>query len=278
MRLMRGVKGWVWASLLVAVAARGEELPRWEFGAGAVGLSMPNYRGSDERTGYVVPFPYVVYNGDRLRVNRDGIRSDLFRSDRIALNFSLAAGAPARSGAGAREDMPDLDPTFEFGPAIHVDLDNDAVGSGQWSLVFPLRGVIATDFRHVDSIGWVFTPYLQYEVPDFHNGWRLNVSGGPMYASERYHDYYYEVDQEFVTPERPAYDASGGYNGSRVTVTVGKRFRWHWIGMFARYDDFARAVFADSPLVRTHDSLILGVGMAWIFSRSAETVPESTTP
>jgi len=38
--------------------------PEWELGVG--GLSVPHYRGSDQRAQYVAAIPYVRYNGKRL--------------------------------------------------------------------------------------------------------------------------------------------------------------------------------------------------------------------
>ncbi len=89
-----------------------------------------------------------------------------------------------------------------------------------------------------------------------------------MYASEDYHDYYYEVQPAYATAARPAYDARAGYSGSRLTLTASRRYPRFWVGAFARYDSLSGAVFADSPLVKKQDSFMAGVGIAWILAES----------
>ena len=70
------------SACLLAGQAQADELPRWEVGLGAVGLSIPDYRGSDQQRGYLLPLPYVQYRGDIFRIDREGAHGDLFRSDR----------------------------------------------------------------------------------------------------------------------------------------------------------------------------------------------------
>lgn len=251
--------------------AEAAERPLWEIGAGAGVLSIPDYRGADERTTYLLPLPYLQYRGEYLRIDREGVQGLLLRTDRLRLKLSVAAAPPAKSGNGARDGMPDLDPAFEIGPALEVKLfENDARDTAL-TLNFPLRAVLVTDLSHVDGAGWVFSPYLQYETP-VGRDWSLDVSFGPMLASEAYHDYYYEVAPEFATPQRRVYDADAGYSGSRVTVSLSKRFPRFWVGAFARYDNLSGATFADSPLVRTEHAFMAGVGVAWILAQSEATV------
>ncbi len=262
--------------LCLSVSARAKELPLWEVGLGLGTLSIPDYRGADARGSYVIPLPYVVYRGDKLEVDRDGLRSDLFKSPRLKLDLSLSAGAPAKGGeSSARAGMPDIDPTFEAGPSLKIELAANAKRDRLWSLGLPLRAVIATDFSHVDAIGWVFSPYIAFNAGDVGpgGGWWLTTSLGPLYASEKYHDYYYEVAPAFATATRSTYDADGGYSGTRLTVTMSKRFPNFWVGVFARYDRLDSASFSDSPLVQRDDAFMIGGGIAWIVGRSEKTVP-----
>jgi MipA family protein len=206
-----------------------------------------------------------------VRIDREGVRGDLFRSERLRLDISAAAAPPTKSDDSARTGMPKLDPAVEIGPALELKLGSPAERAG-WSMVLPVRVVIASDLRHAQSLGWVFSPYLRYQprrVPGA--GWEFDISFGPLYAGERYHDYYYQVDPAFVTSTRSAYDARGGYSGSRLTLAASRRFANFWAGAFVRYDSLAGAVFDDSPLVRSHQSFMFGAGVAWIFSRSRET-------
>jgi hypothetical protein len=74
--------------------SRAEELPLWEAGLGFTGLSLPDYRGSDQQRFYVLPFPYLVYRGDFLRLDSNGLSGWLFHSDRVHLNLSADAAVP----------------------------------------------------------------------------------------------------------------------------------------------------------------------------------------
>jgi outer membrane scaffolding protein for murein synthesis (MipA/OmpV family) len=252
------------AACLLVSAARAADLPRWELGLGLAGLSIPDYRGADEQSAYLLPLPYVQYRGKVFQIDREGAHSKLFDSERVRLELSAAAGPPARSDDNAaRRDMPDIDPTVEIGPSLEIYLTRDRA----WQLELPLRTVIATDLTHADGIGWVFAPSLNYRMRNNH-GWGGGIAAGPLYASEKYHDYYYEVRPAFATATRPAYDAPSGYSGSRLTFTATRRYPDFWVGVFARYDRLSGAAFEDSPLVKKKSSFMAGVGIAWVLAEA----------
>ena len=254
-------------------AAWAQDKPLWELGLGAGVLRAPDYRGSANHTTYVAPIPYLIYRGRHVQVDREGVHGDLLKTERTKTSWSLAAGVPAKSRAdGARAGMPDLDPTVEIGPSLEIFLHRDAAGDREWSLRLPLRAVIATDLRHSQGVGWVFAPHLHLNARRLGGGWEGSLGVGPLYASEAYHDYYYEVAPAYATATRPQYDAQDGYSGSRVTLTLTRRFDGYWIGAFARYDTLAGAAFADSPLVQKKESFMIGVGVAWVFAQSGTRV------
>lgn len=253
---------------LCLTAARAEDVPRWELGLGLAGLSIPDYRGSDHRRSYLLPLPYVQYRGEFLQIDREGAHGKLFDSEGVRLELSLAAGPPARSeDDGARAGMSDLDPTVEGGVSLQIFLARDAQRSQAWSVQLPWRAVIATDFSHAEAIGWVFAPSLNYGR-NRPRGWNVGVAAGPLYASEKYHEYYYEVAPEQASAARPAYDAARGYSGSRLTVSASRRFPRFWFGAFARYDRLSGAAFEGSPLVKKSSSFMAGAGVAWILATS----------
>ncbi len=262
------------AGLALSAVARAAEEPLWEAGIGFAGLNMPDYRGSDERRNYLLPFPYFVYRGDLIKVDRQGITSRLFKSERVTLDFSVDAGVPVNSDKNtARAGMPDLDPTFELGPLLGVCLWVDCRGGEQLSLRLPVRAVIATDFTHVETAGWVANPHLNYDNPRLlPPGWNFSVATGPIFATRAYHEYYYGVPAALATPARPAYEARGGYSGWRTLVTTSRRFDHLWFGAFARYDTLSGTVFDDSPLVRVRHSFMAGFGVAWILGESERRV------
>ena len=254
----------------VAGPARAELLPQWEFGLGATAFTLPDYRGSDERRAYVWPLPFLVYRGDKVRVDRQGFRGIFFESDRVQLDFSLYGTPPVDSSKNdARQGMPDLDPTLEIGPLVTVNLYRDRPAQDQLDLRLPFRYVVATDFTHAHGAGWVFNPNLALNTrPDLRGRWNLGVTTGPIFATSKYHEYYYGVDQQFATAQRPEYSPRGGYSGWMGLVSLSRRYGKLWIGGFARYDSLTGAVFEDSPLMRRSSSWMAGLAGAWIFAES----------
>ena len=101
----------------------GVQRPLWELGIGVAGLRLPDYRGSDQSRGYVLPLPYIVYRGTWLKADRDGARALLFDSQRVKVDVSVAASTPTRSSDNsARAGMPNLPGTFELGPNLNITL------------------------------------------------------------------------------------------------------------------------------------------------------------
>jgi outer membrane protein len=252
------------------VAVAGKE-PLWEVGAGVGGVTLPDYVGSSGRQSYGFPIPYLVYNGKLLQIDRNGLQGHLFKSPKWRLEFSGNLGAPVRStDDGVRQGMPGLDPTFEIGPSVYYLLSETREQQFTWSLRFPLRGVFSTDFKTTEQQGWTFAPYLNFHANNVGpgEGWEFGAALGPVFGSERFHNYYYEVAPRYANANRPAYDARGGYSGMRLAMVVSKRFSKVWAGAYLRYDYIGGAVFEDSPLVEQRHALLLGGGISWIFSRS----------
>ncbi len=253
-------------------AALGEELPLWEVGIGVIPSTFPAYRGSRDQKYYLLPFPYVAYRGDILKVDRDGIRASLFDSERVELNLSLGGAIPVDSaGSRAREGMPDLDGALEIGPALDV-LIAEPSPQQRVELRLPVRTVLVTDFHRVDPEGWIFNPQVAWDYESGGTGWNAGMSLGLLFADRKYHAYYYEVDPQYATAGRPAYRAAGGYSGSTVMGTVSRRFKRIWVGGFLRYDNLAGAEFVDSPLVESRHSVTGGVAVAWVIASSTKSV------
>jgi outer membrane scaffolding protein for murein synthesis (MipA/OmpV family) len=256
-----------------------EELPLWEAGVGVTGLSIPDYRGSDEQHGYLWPLPYLVYRGDILRMDRKGMYGLLYHSQAVELNISVDGGVPVKSDRNtARRGMPNLDPTIQIGPSLEICLIQDCDSDRVVQLRVPVRAGIASDFSRFTGIGFIFNPQLNF---DFRNigpggGWNFGFALGPLFATERYHDYYYQVSPQYAIPDiRPSYDARSGYSGSLLVLALSKRFDHTWFGAFARYDELKGAVFENSPLLKTRHSYMGGFGFAWVFGQSTTLVHAS---
>ena len=263
---------------LVAASSAGHafaaEKPLWELGAGIGALSLPDYRGSDQSSLYAIPFPYLIYRGEFLKADRNGIRGTLFGSDRIELNLSLGASLPVNSDDNrARQGMPDLQPTVEFGPSLNLNLWRTPDLRTRLDLRLPIRTAVTVK-GGMNEVGWVFSPRLNLDIADVAGrpGWNMNVLAGPMVGSERNHDYFYSVAPQYATADRPAFDAKSGYAGSQFMMTLSKRYPKYWLGAFVRQDTLKGAVFADSPLVKREGYFAAGVGIAWILGESSTRV------
>lgn len=254
--------------------AHAAQRPLWEVGAGLVGLSLPNYRGSDERQAYVLPMPYLIYRGEVLRMDRDGLRGLLFDSERLEVNVSLNGSLPVNSEDDpVRQGMSDLDPTVELGPTVNVRLWQSTDRRMRLHARAPLRTAVTLS-SSPGQIGWLFSPNLLWEVrdPAGHAGWNFSVQGGPYFGDHEYNSYFYGVRPVEATPSRPAYEAAGGYAGAQATLTLTRRFSRAWLGAFLRYDALAGAVIEDSPLVRRTDAVSAGLALTWIFKESKRQV------
>ena len=271
------------ASLLAATLCtppvRAELRPEWELGAGVSAITLSDYRGSDESRTYVLPFPYVIYRGERLRVDRQGLRGILFDSERVHLDISAHATPPVDSDDNrARSRMPSLDPTLEIGPRLNLDLARDRKREWTLTLRLPVRAVIATDLSHARSAGYTAYPHLDLDLrPVFLGGkWNLGLQAGALYGSREYHEYFYGVAPQFATAQRPAYVARGGYSGAVALASLTRRFPTFWAGAFVRYDTLRGAVFESSPLVRREHAVMAGFAIAWVFAQSDRRVEVDT--
>lgn len=251
-----------------------EEKPLWEAGLGVGAMAFPDYRGSDEVNAYPLPLPYFVYRGKFLKADREGLRGELFDKRYLELSLSMNATVPVSSDDNdAREGMPNLRPTLEFGPSLEVHLWRSPKEDMKLDLVMPLRLPITLE-GSPQTLGWNFSPRLNLDIANVagQQGWNFGVGVGPLFGAAEYHEYFYSVAPRFATAERPAYDANGGYSGTHVLAAISKRFPKYWVGAYMRYDNLRNAVFEDSPLVRQQNYLTGGIGIAWMIGKSKRMV------
>jgi outer membrane scaffolding protein for murein synthesis (MipA/OmpV family) len=255
-----------------SVNAQTEIRPLWEIGAGFAAIDFPVYRGSNERKFYLLPVPYFTYNGEVLQVSRERVRGLIFKRDRIEMDVSVNGSVPAK-GALARQGMPDLEPTLELGPSLNFHLLYSEDKKNTFDVRMPLRTVIASDFTHVQHVGWLFQPQLNLDFYDIgHTGWNIGLVGGVIYADKHYHGYFYNVAPQYATATRPAYTASGGYSGTQFIFAFNKRHQNYWTGGFMKWDSLKGAVFADSPLVKSKEYFTVGFAITWILDKSDKLV------
>lgn len=259
--LIRGVLAALVLARVLPAAAAELPLPRLELGVGVGLLSNPDYSGSASVSTTVLPVPYFVYRGERIQVTRDGLVARLFGTPNLRLAVSASASLPGNDSQDtARRGMPKLLPTFEIGPSLEWRFSE--VG-GHWDLRLPVRAVAAADLDEFERIGWLTYPHLRYGQGRRWGDWTVEgaASAGPVWASRDYHRYFYRVEPQYATPQRPAYEPAGGYSAARTTAYVGLRHGAWRMGLGISHDTLAGAVMRDSPLVETGDATTIGFGV-----------------
>lgn len=244
--------------------------PLWELGMGLTVLRLPHYRGSDQSHGWLLPLPYFVYRGEFLKADREGAHAMLYESGSVNIDMSLAASAPTRSQDNrAREGMPNLAATLEFGPKLVAVLAKGA----DWHLDFrlPLRAAISVKSQP-KLLGWTSSPSLTLDIRS--KGWDIGMLTGPMLNNRSFNGYYYDVPAAFATASRPLYRAAGGYGGWQATLGASRRDGPLWYGVFVRADLLNHSSFDASPLVRSRSNGSVGVALSWVFASSSQRVPD----
>ena len=255
-----------------------EEKPKLELGIGLASIYFPAYLGSKDDQHHLLPLPYFIYRGDHLKINRNGLRSRLFSSKNIQLDLSMNAATPVLSDdIEKRQGMPDLDPVIEIGSALKWYLGMDKL-ENRWLLKMPLRAVIATDFKQVDHVGWRFTPTFNITPSHQFSGWATALNLGIDFADNQYHHYYYGVSPEHENNTRKRYNGKAGYGGVHLLASASKRYKKLWVGSFLKYNYLKGAVFEESPLFESNQGWTAGIGIAWVFHQSKETVTVSNNP
>ena len=240
---------------------------QWELGVGIAALEIPFYPGSSQSKTYVLPIPHLLYLSDKLEID-NGIEATFLKTPRVRLNLSADLGVPVNSrDSDARAGMPDLDLVIQVGPTVEITLAGGRFKPSHIRLELPVRAAIATDFSSAESVGWVFEPRLTYESRrPYKTGFAHLVSGGFRVATEELHQYYYNVEPAFVTPERPQFDSGSGYSGAFLDYIANWRTDSLIYWMLFRYQNLQGAVFEDSPLVEQKDYFLLGAGLTWVFA------------
>jgi len=168
--------------------------------------------------------------------------------------------------------MNNIYPTFEVGFLSELFLWSSKNQKVRLNFRWPIRQVIATDFREFDDAGIYSVPYLALSIMPQENtlGWGIEPSLAVMWGSQRYHQYFYGVPSVHARPDRPFYQGKRGFSGTQLSVVLSKRYKNLMFFPFIRYDILKGAVFEDSPLVRKKNYLLGGIGLAWLFISSKE--------
>jgi outer membrane scaffolding protein for murein synthesis (MipA/OmpV family) len=199
----------------------------------------------------------------------------------VKLDFSAGATSTVDSDeSDARSGMPDLDPTFEVGPALSLLLTNPARQDNIWARA-AVRTAVSVDTGDWDfnQQGWVFDTRLRYQRPLLGDALKLSTEVGAAFADKKYIGYFYDVPVEFATPERPAFSSGSGYAGARLGLGFsGVTGKWRW-SLYGAYMNFAGTPFENSPLLDSNHDFSLGLTVGWMFWQSERrVVPKNTSP
>ncbi len=260
--------------LLLCTNAEADHLPRWELGASIGSLSLPAYRASKENSSYTLPLPYISYRGERLQIGRDGIKGFLYDGEIIDIDISAFGSPPVNSSdISARQGMEDLAPTLELGPSLTALLYLSPHQKDLIKLKLPLRSVISTDLHRSDHHGWILYPHLElsHQNPPHGDHWKMSLSIGPLFANSAYHDYFFGVDDNEATAQRPSYQGSSGYSGNRTLFSYRRYLTDNWVFRgFIYYENLGGAAFSDSPLATANETFAGGFLISYIFKRSSD--------
>lgn len=255
-----------------------KQRPRWEVGVGAGFFRGYDYPASNDQNRRMIALPFFIYRTRSIRFGGGGIRAVAIENPRVKLDLSVGGSLNASSsGDGVREGMPDLDFLFEIGPQLEVRLLDEVIDERsrlQSRFTSELRAVFVTDFKSVDQQGLVAEAGFDINLRNV-RGTGIDVGAGISltYANEKLQDYFYEVQPEFVTAERAAFDAKGGYLETKVSVGLGVRPRHNvaiFLGAFTGL--YKGAENEDSPLFETDTQTGFALGVVWTIKRSRSMV------
>ena len=250
-----------------------QSLPVWEAGLVLAAGSVPDYPASDNSRVRALALPLFVYRGPVLRVEDGGVRGRLFSSASFEVDLSAAGAFNARNNE-AREGMPGLDYLFQIGPQAVYRWDLDE--RERISAHLKARAVFSTDFGSVDYRGLVIEPQVRWSLKAVAgSAYNLGLSASASFATERLHDYFYEVAPQYARPDRPAFDASAGYLGSEFGINLNRKLS-DTLRVFvgARLALHGGAANQDSPLFKDNSTISYGVSLLWTPWRSEAVVQE----
>jgi len=238
-------------------------LPKWELGLALGVASLPQYMGSDERYTLAAPLPYFIYRGDRISMDRGGLRAALFDIEQLSLDLSLGGGLPVRNSNRARAGMPNLKFNLQAGPRLNWRVYQDSQST--LNIRLPVRGVIDTSGSF---LGYLSEPDLQLHYKAT-SALKFEFSAGLLFASKKYHAAFYDVAPAFVTPIRPAYQSGAGLHSASLTA----RLRYQYsdnITLFSavRYRNLTPGTISHSPLVKNRHYISITIAMTWSIYQS----------
>jgi len=242
----------------------------WEIGLFNGAAQIPHYRGSDEYNWYVVPLPYVIYRGQIIQADREGVKGIFFKTKSFESSLSISGNPPVDGDNDAREGMPDLDAMFELGPSLKWHFTGDFLPqSDALYAQIALRAASSIAFDSgvdLSYLGLHADISLSYANQSFLKKQEIGFGGkiSADFADKDLNSYFYDVEQQYVRSDRHFYASDTGYAGFSLSGWMQKKLTDALsLGVYSRWDNISGAVYEDSPLVKEKNNFTVGCALTW---------------
>jgi hypothetical protein len=277
---MRAALALLATTLASPAAAQEVRLPLLEAGVfGGAGL-LPDYPASDRSSLRPLALPWLIYRGEILQSDERGLRGRLYRATDLELTLNVNGALPNDSDGGVREGMADLEYLGEVGPSLRWTALRDEARRTRLVLEVPVRAAFGTDFSRIRHRGFVFAPEVSLERTGVVTpGGRARLGVGPVFASGGLMDYWYRVKPNEARPDRPAFNADGGYLGMRLQFSYRTPLTDRiFLTAGGRLENFSGATNSDSPLFRSDWNATVVGGVSFTLYRTEATVASTAEP
>ena len=130
--------------------------------------------------------------------------------------------------------------------------------------------MFSTDFSTIEARGYIFQPELAFHGENiFSDNSSLKLTFSPLFATDKMQQYFYQVDDEYSTLDRPSYHAKGGYLGTEIAMINRFNIRRDLMVFVSTKAGFYHgASNDDSPLFEKEFNYAIGVGVKWVLFQS----------
>lgn len=258
------------AILLTVSVAQAQEAsaPLWEIGLIGGFAATPTYPAANERTQRAMALPFLIYRGEVLRADRDGLNARVLRNSDLELDIGFSASLPSRaSDSVVRQGMADIGTLLELGPRLKWTFARPSSDS-RMQLQLPLRAVLELK-DGISAQGLIFEPELNFEKRNVGAGWSLGASVGTVFGDHKRNDFFYGVPTQYSNTTRPAYEARAGLISSRLSFSTSKHLGTDWrLFGFVRFENYSGTANQTSPLHLQTNAASVGLALAWTLGRS----------
>ncbi len=250
-----------------------EKLPLWEYGVVGMVARLPHYPGSNTYSNYVLPLPYLVYRGDIIRANQEGLRGIFWHNDKFETDISFSGNPPVSNDDTEREGMPELDSIVEMGPALRYYFYKDNE-ENSFFLQTDLRLAVSVGFDSgIDTRREGYTSEFSLVYKNARalarSNSSFNLSIGLKFSDSALNSYFYEVSPEYQRADRLAYKAHGGYSGAQFAGSFVKRLNPKVsLRLYGKFINISEAIFEDSPLVQTQNNYVIACMLTYKLGES----------